>query len=52
MREMNVLRNHGHDMYADNLNKAALSANDDKRTIREDGIHTYTNFTNFLHGAK
>ena len=41
MREMNVPRNHGHDMYTDNLNKVALSANDDKRIIREDSIHTY-----------
>jgi len=40
MREMNRLRNHSHDMYTYNLNKVALSANDDKRIIREDGIYT------------
>ena len=41
MREMSVIRNHGHEMYSEKVNKFALSANDDKRIIREDGIHTY-----------
>ena len=41
MREMSVIRNLGHEMYSEKVNKFALSANDDKRIIREDGIHTY-----------
>jgi len=40
MREMNLIRNHGHQMYTEMVNKVALSANDDKQIIREDGIHT------------
>ena len=43
MREMNIIRSHLHQMYryTETVNKVALSANDDKRIIREDGIHTY-----------
>jgi len=40
MREMNLIRNHGHQIYTETVNKVSLSANDDKRIIREDGIHT------------
>ena len=29
-----------HDMYTEEVNKVALSAEDDKRVIMEDGIHT------------
>ena len=29
-----------HDMYTEEVNKVALSAEDDKRVIIEDGIHT------------
>ena len=39
-RKMNVFRSRGHDMYTEEVNKIALSANDDKRIILEDGIHT------------
>ena len=41
MRDMNIIRSHLHQLYTETVNKVALSANDDKRIIREDGIHTY-----------
>ena len=41
LRTMNVLRSHHHDMYSEEINKVALSSDDDKRIIREDGISTY-----------
>lgn len=41
IREMNVIRNHHREMYAETVNKIAPSANDDKRIIRKDGIHTF-----------
>ena len=39
-RKMNVIRSHGHEMYTEEVNKVALSADDDKRIILDDGIHT------------
>ena len=39
-RTMNVIRSRGHEIYTETLNKIALSANDDKRIIMVDGIHT------------
>jgi hypothetical protein len=39
-RTMNVIRSYGHEMYTEHINKIALSSNDDKRVIQEDGIHT------------
>jgi len=39
-RPMNVIRSHNHDMYTEEMNKIALSADDDKRVIMADGIHT------------
>ena len=39
-RKMNVFRCHKHDIFSEEINKIALSANDDKRIILEDGIHT------------
>ena len=39
-RRMNVFRSHLHNVYSEEINKIALSANDDKRIILEDGIHT------------
>ena len=40
MRKMNVIRSHLHDVYTEEVNKVALLAEDDKRVIMEDGIHT------------
>ena len=39
-RKMNVIRSHRHELFTEEINKIALSANDDKRVILEDGIHT------------
>ena len=41
MRKINVIRSHKHEIFTETVNKVALSANDDKRIIREDGIHTF-----------
>ena len=40
LRKMNVFKSRGHDVYTEEVNKIALSANDDKRIILIDGIHT------------
>ena len=40
MRKMNVVRSHKHEVFTETINKIALSANDDKRIIREDKIST------------
>ena len=40
MRKMNVIRSRGHEIFSETVNKIALSANDDKRTIMEDKIST------------
>ena len=40
VRSMNVIRSHLHEVYTEEMNKVALSADDDKRIILEDGIHT------------
>ena len=37
---MNVIRTNLHDLYTEEVNKVALSAEDDKRVIMEDRIHT------------
>ena len=39
-RKMNVIRSHLHEIYTEEINKIALSADDDKRVIQRDGIHT------------
>ena len=39
-RKMNVIRSRRHELYTEQINKVALSANDDKRIILEDGMHT------------
>ena len=40
LRRMNIFRSHLHDVYSEEVNKVALSANDDKRVILKDGVHT------------
>ena len=40
MRKMNAIRSHRHEIFTETVNKVALSANDDKRVIMADGIHT------------
>ena len=39
-RTMNAIRSHRHELFTEEINKIVLSANDDKRVILEDGIHT------------
>ncbi len=39
-RMMNTIRSRKHDVGSERINKTALSADDDKRIILEDGIHT------------
>ena len=39
-RTMNIIRSHQHEVYSERVNKVALSREDDKRIILEDGIHT------------
>ena len=47
---MNVMRRHCHVIYTEEINKIALSSDDDKRVIMADGIHTlaygHANLTN------
>ena len=40
MGKMNVIRSHKHQIYTETVNKIALSRDDDKRVIQEDGVHT------------
>ena len=40
MRTMNIIRSDCHDIYLMKMNKEALSANDDKRLVCDDKIHT------------
>ena len=40
LRKMNIIRSYDHEVYTEEVNKVALSAEDDKRYILEDGIHT------------
>ena len=53
LRRMNIFRSHLHDVYTEEVNKIALSANDDKRVILKDGIHTraYGHFKTLLGGS-
>ena len=39
-RKMNIFRSHKHVVYSEEVNKVALCANDDKRVVLPDGIHT------------
>ena len=40
LRKMNIIRSYEHEVYTEEVNKVALSAEDDKRYIMADGIHT------------
>ena len=40
LRKMNVIRSYKHNVFTEEVNKVALSTNDDKRYILEDGINT------------
>ena len=42
MRKMNIIISHKRELCTEEINKIALSANDDKRKILDDGIHTLT----------
>ena len=39
-KKINVIRSHCHEIYTEEINKIALSSDDDKRVIITDGIHT------------
>ena len=39
-RKMNVIPSHCHEIFTEEINKIALSSDDDKRVIMADGIHT------------
>ena len=49
-RKMDVMRSHCHEIYTEEINKIALSSDDDKRVIMAEGIHTlayqHTNLKN------
>ena len=40
LRKQNILRSYEHEVYTEEVNKIALSAEDDKRYILKDGMHT------------
>jgi len=40
MRKMVIIRSEKHELYTQQISKVALSAEDDKRVIMEDGIST------------
>ena len=40
MRKMNVIRSHKHEIYTEEINKVALSGNDDKRIVMADRVQT------------
>ena len=40
-KKQHVFRSHLHNIYTEELKKAALNGKDDKRFIKNDGIHTY-----------
>jgi len=37
---MSIIRSRKHELYTEEVNKVALSADDDKRHVLQDGIHT------------
>ena len=38
---MKIIRSENHDIYSKEINKVALSANDDKRKVMKDKVHTF-----------
>ena len=40
MRSMEIIRSENHDIYSKEINKIALSNDDDKRTMMEDKVQT------------
>ena len=40
LRKVNMIRNHMHEVYTEEVNKIALCPDDDKRHILEDGVRT------------
>ena len=40
MRKMKIIRSENHDIYSKEVNKTALSNEDDKRKVLKDGVHT------------
>ena len=42
MRKMNVIGSRKHEVFTETIDKISLSANNDKRIIREDRISTFT----------
>ena len=40
LRKQNILRSYNHEVFTEEVNKIALSAEDDKRYILSDGVHT------------
>ena len=40
MRKMNIIRSEKHEVYSKEVNKIALSNEDDKRVVLKDGVHT------------
>ena len=40
MRNMKIIRSENHDIYSKEINKVALSADDNKRKVMEDKVHT------------
>jgi len=41
MRTMNIIRSRFHNIFTETVNKASLSADDDKRVVMEDKISTF-----------
>ena len=40
MRKMKIIRSEKHDIYSKEVNKVALSNDDDKREVLKDKVHT------------